>query len=394
MQILKSRKFHRGLSVLLLVVVIGYGVYFLSGSLSSDEKTTLGPVEATQNSLATAIALQAQATSQPTATSVVVGGNKPSATPTLTPTPSPSPTPTASSTSVSSPTSTPTATTPATLDPNEAASLSGIATAVAMAQTITGDHFWLSRPFFTESGIVDYASRVYDYGSTNVGRLRPHYGIDFGNPFGTMVLAAEDGVVFFAGEDFYEKRFGPTSNFYGNTIVIQHTHLTESGQPFIFYTLYGHLSTLNVVTGQSIRRFDPIGQVGQTGVAFGPHLHLEVRIGDPYSYGSTYNPQLWLEPYPGYGVLAGRVTLADGTALAEVEIKAESVNSGIIYRAYTYADTDPVLNPDPYLNENWVMADLEAGTYGVSVAYNGRIVYQAQVAVIAGTTGFLPVVVE
>ncbi len=384
----KSRTFHRGLSLTLLVLAMAYIGYALSGCSSSDNGTEAPPVEATQNSLATAIALQAVATAQPTATTVVIGGNKPSAIPIA------SPSPTTQPTSEFSPTPSATATLPATFDPNEAASSSGIATAIAMAQTITGDHFWLSRPFFTESGVIDYAERIYDYGSTNVGQLRPHYGIDFVNPFGTRVLAAGDGVVFFAGDDFDQKRFGPTSNFYGNTIVIQHTHLDEKGQPFIYYTLYGHLSSINVVTGQSIRRFDPIGQVGQSGVAIGPHLHLEVRIGDPYSYGSTYNPQLWIEPFPSYGVLAGRVTAEDGTSLAEVEIRAESLTSGVVYRAYTYADTDPALNSDPYLRENWVMGDLEAGMYDVTVAYLGRIVYQAQVAVIAGTTGFLPVIVD
>ncbi|MBI5930212.1 MAG: peptidoglycan DD-metalloendopeptidase family protein [Chloroflexi bacterium] len=384
----KSRKFHRWLSLALLVWVMAYVGYALSGCSSSDKGTKAPPVEATQNSLATAIALQAQATSQPTATTVVIGGNKPSATPTA------SMTATASPTFEFTPAPSVTATFPATRDPNEAASSSGVATAIAMAQTITGDHFWISRPFFTENGVVDYAERLYDYGSTSGGRLRPHYGIDFVNPFGTMVLAANDGVVFFAGSDIDQKRFGPTSNFYGNTIVIQHTHLDEKGQPFFYYTLYGHLSSINVVTGQSIRRFDPIGQVGQSGVAIGPHLHLEIRIGDPYSYGSTYNPELWLEPFPGYGVLAGRVALEDGTPLYEVEIKAESVTNGAIYRAYTYADSDPALNGDPYLRENWVMGDLEAGVYNVTVGYLGRIVYQAQVAVIAGTTGFLPVFVN
>lgn len=386
---LKSQKFHRWLSIGLLAMVMGYLGYLLSGCNSSeDNPPAANPVVATQNSLATAIALQSRATEQPTATNVVItGGND-------TPTYTPSPTNTSQATSESSPTQTASPTSLPTLSLDEAASSSGIATAVAMAQTIPNEHFWLVRPFLTESGIVDNPERIYAYGSTNAGQLRPHYGIDIVNPFGTRVLAAREGMVFFAGDDFNEKLFGPQSNFYGNTVVLQHTYLLESGQPFVFYTLYGHLSSINVEKGQSVRVFDPIGQIGQTGAAFGPHLHLEVRIGDPYDYGATYNPELWLEQYAGYGILAGRVERADGTPLYDVEIKAESTTSGAIYRAYTYTETDPALNGDPTLHENWVLGDLEAGTYEITVGYLGRVVYNAEVTIIGGTTGFLAIVVE
>jgi murein DD-endopeptidase MepM/ murein hydrolase activator NlpD len=55
---------------------------------------------------------------------------------------------------------------------------------------------------------------------------------------------------------------------YGNEIVIDHQ--------FGFGSRYGHLDTIMVMQGETIRRGQVIGTVGQTGRATGPHLHYEV----------------------------------------------------------------------------------------------------------------------
>jgi murein DD-endopeptidase MepM/ murein hydrolase activator NlpD len=67
---------------------------------------------------------------------------------------------------------------------------------------------------------------------------------------------------------------------YGNYVVIKHKHG--------LYTLYGHMSRVNVTKGQFVSQGDIIGNIGATGVVTGPHLHYEVHVGsdvvDPIKY--------------------------------------------------------------------------------------------------------------
>lgn len=99
-----------------------------------------------------------------------------------------------------------------------------------------------------------------------------HTGIDIGGPGGAPVLAADSGIISFAGGN---PRIG-----YGNYIIITH----GNG----YSTLYGHLSGFNAGTGQTIRRGAVIGYEGSTGFSTGPHLHFEVRYNggyvDPLAY--------------------------------------------------------------------------------------------------------------
>ncbi|HEX8283302.1 MAG TPA: M23 family metallopeptidase [Pyrinomonadaceae bacterium] len=89
-----------------------------------------------------------------------------------------------------------------------------------------------------------------------------HPGQDIAAPRGTPVLAPAEGKVVEAG----------WKNGYGQTVVIDHANgLT---------TRYGHLSKIEVVSGQEVKRGDQLGQVGSTGRSTGPHLHYEVRIGE------------------------------------------------------------------------------------------------------------------
>ena len=84
--------------------------------------------------------------------------------------------------------------------------------------------------------------------------VRPHLGIDFAAPTGTPVSASADGRVAFTG---WEGGFGAT-------IRLRHANGFE--------TLYGHLSRIEVRTGQRVVQGARIGAVGQTGLATGPHL--------------------------------------------------------------------------------------------------------------------------
>jgi murein DD-endopeptidase MepM/ murein hydrolase activator NlpD len=91
---------------------------------------------------------------------------------------------------------------------------------------------------------------------------RAHTGVDFAAPRGTRVLATADGHVVAAGP-----RGG-----YGNAVEIRH----GSG----ITTLYAHLSAFanGVRAGARVRQGDPVGFVGATGYATGPHLHYEFKM--------------------------------------------------------------------------------------------------------------------
>jgi len=87
-----------------------------------------------------------------------------------------------------------------------------------------------------------------------------HKGIDIANVSLPAVLAADSGRVVVAG--------WPDNAGYGNRVVIDH----GNG----FKTLYGHLSKVYVVSGQTVNRGSAIGQMGSTGRSTGTHLHFEV----------------------------------------------------------------------------------------------------------------------
>lgn len=92
---------------------------------------------------------------------------------------------------------------------------------------------------------------------------RAHKGIDYAAPSGTPVRAIADSVVNFVG-----KQGG-----YGNLVVLNHQGAYSSA--------YGHLSRFGkgVKRGARVSQGQIIGYVGATGLATGPHLHYEFRVG-------------------------------------------------------------------------------------------------------------------
>jgi murein DD-endopeptidase MepM/ murein hydrolase activator NlpD len=88
-----------------------------------------------------------------------------------------------------------------------------------------------------------------------------HSGIDFPARSGTPVGAAGRGCVVSAGWD-------PTG--YGNLVVVRHRLGMTSW--------YAHLSRIAVRRGTCLWAGAPIGAVGATGRASGPHLHFELRL--------------------------------------------------------------------------------------------------------------------
>ena len=103
-----------------------------------------------------------------------------------------------------------------------------------------------------------------------LGYVRFHSGLDFGADYGSLIRAADAGVVIFAG----------SYSGYGQAVIIDHgKNIT---------TLYGHTSEIYVREGQTVQRGQPIATVGSSGLSTGPHLHFEVRISgepvDPANY--------------------------------------------------------------------------------------------------------------
>ncbi|MDD3883882.1 MAG: peptidoglycan DD-metalloendopeptidase family protein [Gallionella sp.] len=98
-----------------------------------------------------------------------------------------------------------------------------------------------------------------------LNKWRAHKGVDFAAPTGTPVKVTADGIVDFAGRQ----------GGYGNVIMVKH-----SGNRYT--TVYGHLSRYakGLRHGQRVSQGDVIGYVGMTGVASGPHLHYEFRVGN------------------------------------------------------------------------------------------------------------------
>src|SRR5262245_7128495 len=103
--------------------------------------------------------------------------------------------------------------------------------------------------------ISGFGARRGEGGSASLTR---HAGIDIRAATGTPVLAAADGLVVRTGSQI----------FAGRLILIEHdVDLT---------TAYYHLSVVEVVVGQAVRRGEVIGRVGMTGNATAPHLHFGV----------------------------------------------------------------------------------------------------------------------
>lgn len=108
-----------------------------------------------------------------------------------------------------------------------------------------------------------------------------HTGIDIGAPTGTPVYAVGSGQVIAAG-------YGIVSGG-GNHVEIAHVY---NGRLLI--SAYSHLSSINVTEGQMVDQGTVIGAVGETGNAYGAHLHLEFSY-DAYGW-SDGDPSDFLDP--------------------------------------------------------------------------------------------------
>lgn len=121
-----------------------------------------------------------------------------------------------------------------------------------------------------------------------LGTWIAHKGIDYGAPTGTRIRSTADGVVEFAGR----------KNGYGNVVVIRHGGNTE--------TLYGHMAGFapGIRPGFHVDQGDPIGYVGMSGMATGPHLHYEFHVSgayvDPLQHVAAVTPPISSQARPAF----------------------------------------------------------------------------------------------
>ncbi|RFU67082.1 peptidase M23 [Bacillus sp. V59.32b] len=105
---------------------------------------------------------------------------------------------------------------------------------------------------------------------------KQHAGIDIAKKGTVPVVASADGVVMRAY----------VSSTYGNCVMITHS---INGQQYT--TVYAHMRSMNVSTGQVVAKGQKIGLMGNTGRSYGQHLHFEIHKGSwNVSKSNAVNP--------------------------------------------------------------------------------------------------------
>lgn len=227
----------------------------------------------------------------------------------------------------------------------------------------TFDHFYFSRPIGADE--VNWPLANYRYGGVFFEDIT-HTGVDIPAKPGTPVLSAGSGNVIWAGWGLFSGDPKNEKDAYGQAVAIRHD-FGYNGETL--YTIYAHMRQVDVAIGQWVDTGQYLGEVGDTGYTTGPHLHFEVRIGQN-SYFQTRNPELWIAPPQGWGVLAGRVMDTNRELFKRKSVLIESLQTGRQWTVITYGPDS--IRPDPYYNENFVISDLPAGRYNVYVVFDGK----------------------
>jgi murein DD-endopeptidase MepM/ murein hydrolase activator NlpD len=145
-----------------------------------------------------------------------------------------------------------------------------------------------------------------------LGRMRAHKGVDYAARTGTPIMAAGDGKVAFVG----------WKSGYGRAVIIDH----GQGRS----TLYGHMSAWGKEKqGQHVSQGSTIGYVGASGLATGPHLHYEFRIG-----GTQVNPLTVTmpKPQPLSGLQQAQFRAAIAPAVAKLDMVEKNNQSRLAAR--------------------------------------------------------------
>ena len=240
---------------------------------------------------------------------------------------------------------------------------------------------WFRRPIdSTDNHRID---QTYRYGSTMGGNFQQHQGVEFNNPDGTRVHAIGAGEVVYAGR----------AEAGALTVAVRHdTTVTDSaGRRLGVYSVYYHNSALEVKAGDRVRAGQLVARVGHTGRATNDHLHLEVhtapadtvraRVGaivDSLNRFPAYttNPELWIRPLPGTGIVAGQVWGADGSPVPQARIYG-LVKPLPAETPYSFAETyGDKAHPHPLYREHFAVGDVPPGTYVLGTEIGGRKVFR------------------
>ena len=206
------------------------------------------------------------------------------------------------------------------------------------------------------------------------GNFQPHQGVEFNNPDGTQVHAIGDGIVVYSG----------LAEAGSNTVAIRHDKQLD-GQ--YLFSVYYHNSKLLAPVGQRVKAGDVIALAGNTGRATNDHLHLEVHVAPTTDSSKIVaadvryppfnrNPELWIAPLPGTGVVAGQVWDAKGQPVSLAHIfglvKPEPQET-----PFSFIETyGPKNHSDPVYQEHFAIGDVPRGTYTLGVEIDGRKVYR------------------
>jgi murein DD-endopeptidase MepM/ murein hydrolase activator NlpD len=225
------------------------------------------------------------------------------------------------------------------------------------------DHFYFTRPI--SANTINWPLWNYRYGGTFPGwEGVVHTGIDIDAPSGTPVRAAAPGKVVWAGYGLYAGKY-ESDDPYGIAVTIVHDFGYKGEK---LYSIYAHLREAFVREGEWVNTGDILGLVGETGATTGPHLHFEIRWKEN-QFVNTLNPELWVAPPQGWGVLVGRVMNTSGSFYTSQDVIIQRADRKQDWIVKTYGDK--YVRSDPYYEENLVLSDLPAGNYLINIDYEG-----------------------
>ena len=229
-------------------------------------------------------------------------------------------------------------------------------------------HQWMLRPVSPDE--QNGKDQTYLYGSTMGGNFRQHQGNEYNNPEGVSLLAVDDGTIVHVNHEI------------GHSIL----KCDKKQREFFVYAHYHHQDEIMRTVGEHVKRGEIVGAIGKKGNVTNEHLHFEVSLSsvdDSDTLSHTRNSELWIEPLPDCGTIAGQLLDADNNPIPGARIygvcKPIPTETPFSF-AETYMDK---VNPDEWYHENFAIGDVPEGEYIIWAKQNGETV-RAKVKVRAG----------